>query len=40
MCGVFFEGVGDWAGGRGGGERDHCFSSGHHDLGLLQVDYH
>jgi len=27
-------------GGEVGGERDHCFSSGHHDLGLLQVDYH
>jgi len=40
MCGVFFEGVGDWIGGEMGGTRALCFNSGYHDLGLLQVDYH
>ena len=34
MCGAF-----GWAGGWGVGKtRSRCFSSGYHDLGLLQVD--
>jgi len=41
MLGVF---LGCWGlGGGGGGKRgtrSRCFSSGYHDLGLLQVDYH
>jgi hypothetical protein len=37
MCGVFFEGAGDWVGGKRGGTRSRCFNSGYHDLGLLQV---
>jgi len=37
MCGVFFEGVGDWVGGGSGGTRSHCFNSGYHDL-LKQRD--
>jgi len=36
MCVVFFEGIGGWV----GGTRSHCFNSGYHDLGLLQVNYH
>jgi len=41
MCGVFF--LGFWGfdgGGEEGGTRSRCFNSGHHDLGLLDVDYH
>ena len=33
MCGVFV-----WGLGGGWGMRSHCFNSGYHDLGLLQVD--
>ena len=30
MCGVFFEGVGDWVGGGGDwGTRSRCFDSGY-----------
>jgi len=36
MCGVFFEGIGGWV----GGKRSRCFNSGYHDLGLLQLIYH
>jgi len=37
--GVFWV-LGVGGGGMRGGARSHCFSSGYHDLRLLQVDYH
>ena len=37
MCGVFVWGLDEW--GVGEGTRSHCFSSGYHDLGLLQADF-